>query len=67
VGVNRNTGKVRKAGLPHPPETATQRRKDEMRQLAEILASIFADILKKQGMGREPTELYDPEPLDRSR
>ena len=38
-----------------------------MRQLAEILASIFADILKKQGMGREPTELYDPEPLDRSR
>ena len=67
MGVNRNTGKVRKAGLPHPPETATQRRKEEMRQLAEILANIFADMLKKQGMGREPIESYDPEPLDRSR
>ena len=67
MSVNRNTGKVRKAGLPHPPETATQRKKEEMRQLAEILASIFTDMLRKQGMGREPTEMCAPEPLDRSR
>jgi len=38
-----------------------------MKQLAEILANIFADMLKKQGSGREPIELYDPPPLDYSR
>jgi hypothetical protein len=67
LGSRIHSGKVGKAGLPHPPETATQRRKEEMKQLAEILANIFADMLKKQGSGREPIELYDPPPLDYSR
>ena len=41
----RQADKVEKAALPVSPEKTRQQRLDEMKQLAEIMAEIYTDIL----------------------
>jgi hypothetical protein len=40
----KQAGKVEKAALPHSQEQSKQQWQEEMRQLAEIFADMYADI-----------------------